>query len=55
MGDTAGSGGKVRRNMPMDMTTAILAVTAAAGLLCGAALLTIITRLNQAAARERGE
>lgn len=39
--------------MPMDLATAILAVTAAVGLLCGAALLTIMVRLNQVLKRER--
>lgn len=37
--------------MPMDLTTAILAVTAALALLCGAAMLAIMTRLNRAMAR----
>lgn len=41
--------------MPMNLATTILAVTAALALLCGAALLTIMARLNHAIARGRGE
>lgn len=46
---------ETRAHMPMNLATTILAVTAALALLCGAALLTIMTRLNHAIARGRGE